>query len=249
MPISIANSRSANNILITTVNNINGNNFNGGYEVYTINKTVPTINSTKYSGEFQISTNTTIYYAYSDGTNVGNVYGSVNVTNIDTTKPTISTALNSSAITTKGFTINVGVTDSSSGLSKITWYYKLSTASSYENETNTYTAMNGSTAGTRTAITKSKTYTNLLKGTYNAYAVVYDVAGNSTETSKIDITLETIETASGGTYAPTYYTNAGTVVTLPTKSGFTTVYTIDKTVPKVNSTAGGRFTATSNMTI
>ncbi|MBO5413079.1 MAG: hypothetical protein J6A29_02015, partial [Clostridia bacterium] len=105
--------------------------------------------------------------------------------------PTISTALSSSNVTTSGFTLNIGVTDTLSGLSKIIWYYKLSTASSYTSATDTYTTMNGATAGTKTAVTKTKAFSGLAAGTYNAYAVVYDVAGNSKQSSTITITMIT----------------------------------------------------------
>ena len=134
------------------------------------------------------------------------------------------------------------MTDPSSGLSKIVWYYKLSTASSYTSATNEYTAMNGSTAGTKTAVTKSRAYNNLKSGTYNAYAIVYDVAGNSTQSSTISIKLSTVTTASGATATPTSWTNGNVTVTLPTKSGFTTQY-------QTGSTSGTWKTYSSKLTI
>ena len=94
----------------------------------------------------------------------------------------------------------MGVTDANSGLSKIVWYYKLSTATSYTSVTDTYTTMNGSTAGTTSAVSKTKAITNLTKGTYNAYAIAYDVAGNSKQSSTINIPLGTVATASVSTH-------------------------------------------------
>lgn len=85
-----------------------------------------------------------MYTRLTDGYNNGS-YASFSVTNIDKTEPTISTALASAGVTTKGFTLSVGVTDTESGLSKIEWYYKLSSESSYTSQTKIYTEMNGTT--------------------------------------------------------------------------------------------------------
>ena len=173
-----------------------------------------------------VSSNTTVYYRFNDGKNSG-VYGSKQVSNIDTEDPTISTTLNGTGVTTKGFTLNIGVTDTGSGLGKIVWYYKLSTDDNYTSQESPYATINGTIAGEKTAVTKSITLDNLINGTYSAYAVVYDVAGNSVETSKIDIPLTGIAQANGATASPAYWTSGTVTVTLPTESGFTTEYQIE----------------------
>jgi len=173
-----------------------------------------------------VSSNTTVYYRFNDGKNSG-VYGSKQVSNIDTEAPTVSTTLNATGVTTKGFTLNIGVTDTGSGLGKIVWYYKLSTDDgNYTSQESPYATINGTTAGEKTAVTKSITLDNLTNGTYSAYAVVYDVAGKSTETAKINIPLTGIAQASGATASPAYWTSGTVTVTLPTQSGFTTEHQI-----------------------
>jgi len=169
-----------------------------------------------------VSNNTTVYYRYNDGKNPGQ-YGSEIVNNIDTENPRISTTLNATGVTTKGFTLNIGVTDTSSGLGRINWCYKLSTESTYTIKSEIYTPLNGTVAGETTA-TKSITLDNLTNGTYDAYVVIYDVAGNSIASSSIKVPLGTIAQASGATASPAYWTSGTVTVTLPTQSGFTTEY-------------------------
>ena len=140
--------------------------------------------------------NEIIYSRLYDGTNA-TTYTSTTISNIDIEKPTINTELNSSNATTKGFNLNIGITDTKSGLGKIEWYYKLSTAGSYTKVEEEYTPLNGSVVGATSATTKTKAITNLTGGTYSAYAIVYDVAGNSEQSGTIEIALPYAVTFNG----------------------------------------------------
>ena len=214
-----------------------------GYStVYTTNGTVPTISSTKYTAAFTVSTNCKINYLFTDGTNIGGV-GTVNVTNIDIANPVINTALSGSG-TTSTITLSMAVSDTQSGVNKIVWYYKLSTDSAYKNATDTYTATTANT-------TRTHTFTGLTQNkTYNAYAVVYDATGRTAQSTTINVTTGTVPTASGATYTPNTWTSGKVTVTLPTKSGYTTVYTTNGTAPTKDSTKySAAFTVSSNCKI
>ena len=110
----------------------------------------------------------------------------VTVNNIDKTEPVISTALSTSNVTANGATLNIGVTDSASGLGRIIWHYKANDASSYTDKAETYASSN---TGETSAITKSLVLTGLNESTrYAAYATVYDVAGNAKDSETIYFT-------------------------------------------------------------
>ena len=210
--------------------------------VYTTNGTAPTKDSTKYSAAFTVSSNCKINYLYTDGTNIGGA-GTVNVTNIDTANPVINTAITGSG-TTSTIKLSMAVSDTQSGVNKIIWYYKLSTDSTYKNATDTYTATTANT-------TRTHTFTGLTQNkTYNAYAVVYDATGRTTQSTTINVTTGTVPTASGATYTPNTWTSGKVTVTLPTKSGYTTVYTTNGTAPTKDSTKySAAFTVSSNCKI
>ena len=160
-----------------------------GYETrYTTDKTIPTVLSTKYTNEFEVSKNTMINYAFSDGTNVGEV-GTLNVINIDTVGPVIETIRSavSSAISTEA-KLSTTVNDANSGLSKIVWQWGTSTSFG-SSKTDTYTEMNGSTTGPKESITATCELKGLNAGTkYYARVIVYDVAGNPSTSSTIEFT-------------------------------------------------------------
>ena len=133
------------------------------------------------------SDNTTYYFYVKDAAN--NVTKTSVVAKLDKVAPTISTDLSGKTdkIATN-LNLSIGVADSTSGLSKIIWYYKKSTDTTYSSVTDTYTTMNGATAGTKTTVTKTKKLTGLTANTkYNIYAVVYDVAGNKKQSSTVNI--------------------------------------------------------------
>ena len=214
-----------------------------GYStVYTTNGTVPTVSSTKYTAAFSVSTNCKINYLFTDGTNIGGV-GTVNVTNIDTANPVINTAITGSG-TTSTIKLSMAVSDTQSGVNKIVWYYKLSTDSTYKNATDSYTATTANT-------TRTHTFTGLTQNkTYNAYAVVYDATGRTTQSTTINVITGTVPTASGATYTPNTWTSGKVTVTLPTKSGYTTVYTTNGTAPTKDSTKySAAFTVSNNCKI
>jgi uncharacterized repeat protein (TIGR02543 family) len=152
--------------------------------------------------------------------------------------------------------MSVKATDANSGFSKIIWYYKLSSASSYTTATDQTVAVNSSSAGSTSAVTKTKTYSSLTaNATYNFYAEIYDVAGNMTRSPSsgtIDVTTIPVADSSSASCSPTYWTNGSVTVTLPTASGYTTVYTTDGTTPTASSTAynsSSKFTVSSNCTV
>ena len=152
------------------------------------------INWNNYDTEITMNTNGSIFAKLVDSE--GNEGGAVtaNVRNIDKTAPTINTGLSGEEATDTAIPLNINVTDSISGISKIEWHYKLSTEDSYEKQTDTYVEMLGKEAGEKQAVTKETTLIGLTpSSTYNIYAEVYDVAGNvsrSPETGTISVTTK-----------------------------------------------------------
>ena len=97
--------------------------------------------------------------------------------------------MNSTEQTESSIELSINVSDNSSGLSKIIWYYKPSTENEYKSETTTYRKTG---TGPTRAMTKTKTISKLLAGkSYDIKVEVYDMAGNMT-TSDI-ITVETLK--------------------------------------------------------
>ena len=202
-----------------------------------------------YTEKIVVENNKAIYSRITTGTSVSESYATGNVINIDKKEAEISTAMNSSNVTTKGFTVNVGVTDENSGLGKIVWYYKKSDATSYTSEEVIYKDLHSVQAGETTAVTKSKTYDNLTSGTYNVYAEIYDVAGNITRANSSDKPLEiTLGTVAGLTDAntkfkanPTGWTNGKVTMTASTNVSGYTIQT-SKDAQTWSSTASQEFT-------
>ena len=150
---------------------------------------------------YQISGNVNVTYNKT-ATSTANIYAitydgknysgsaSGTVSKIDATSPTIGT-ISFSSVDCHNFTTNLTVTDANSGLSKIVWYYKLSSDNSYSNITDTYTTYNGSSIGTTSSVTKQRTFTfGSYNKTYNVYARVYDVSGNYKDTAVVNVTTK-----------------------------------------------------------
>ena len=204
----------------------------------------------------EFTENGTMYVRLWDGTNYGGV-ASATVDNIDTTNPTINTELHSTNQTSNSITVSMNVQDMSSGISKIVWYYKAPESITSSNTTDEYTEMNGIAAGARTEETKEKTISNLASGiTYSIYAVVYDVAGNSTTSNTINISTKTIPDLATGedgeegnvtfTYSTEEWTN-GTVIA--TANTTITEYTLQTSKDRENWSTAASQTFTENGTI
>ena len=215
---------------------------------YTIDGTKPTKDSTQYTGEFTVSSNCTITYLYTDGTNIGGT-GSLSVTNIDTAPPTINEALSGTG-TTNSITLSMSVSDSQSGVKTIKWYYKLSTDSSYTEATDNYTETTSKT-------TRVHTFTGLTQGkTYNAYAVVYDAVGRETRSSTINVNTEKVTDLTSAnvkfTYNPSGWTSGSVKVTAALKD-MTSSYTLkivdSNPLEASKSTALGWANASTGITV
>ena len=181
------------------------------------------------TNKIEFTENGVVYARVKDSEGRVSDYASRKISIIDTESPVINTSLTGTG-TTNSITLNIGVSDSQSGVNKIIWYYKLSDATTYTNATDTYTATTANT-------TRTHTFTGLEQNkTYKAYAVVYDAVGRNKQSGTIDVTTVSVATASGATYTPSEWTNGDVTVTLPTKSGYSTLYTTDGTLPTNTST-------------
>ena len=210
---------------------------NGFTTRYTTDGTKPTKDSTQYTGQFTVSSNCTITYVYTDGVNIGGT-GTLSVTNIDKLAPNTFTPTATS--TTKSITVIAkNVTDAAaangSGSSGIAGYrFSLDNGS-------TWTAYQNKGEYTWDKLQQTTNYTIKVEAKDNA--------GNVRQGS-VSKGTGTVETATGGTYNPTTWTNGNVTITLPTKNGFTTRYTTDGTKPTKDSTQyTGQFTVSSNCTI
>ena len=133
----------------------------------------------------EFTTNGTIYVILWDGTNYGGS-ASQAIGNIDTTAPTVSKTLTSTAQTTNSISLSIGVTDTLSGLGKIGWYYGTTNNPTTLGATTSITTLKGNTKGPTTAQTKTQTISGLAVGTtYYFKAVIYDVAGNQVSSTVI----------------------------------------------------------------
>ena len=119
----------------------------------------------------------------------------IKIDKIDTIKPTITKALTAKMASTSSISAEVQFRDELSGFSQIEWYYKKSTDNHYTlYATDTDIPINASQAGNTNSVTKTKTIDNLSAGTYNIKAKIYDVAGNSIESSVATVTVKDIPT-------------------------------------------------------
>ena len=183
-----------------------------------------------------VEKNGKVYARLSDGYNSGKVY-ETDITNIDKLAPNEFTPTATS--TTKSITVTASTTDAAaangSGSSGIAGYrFSLDNGS-------TWTAYQNKGEYTWDKLQQTTNYTIKVEAKDNAGNVRQESVSKGTGT---------VETATGGTYSPTTWTNGNVKVTLPTKSGFTTRYTIDGTKPTKDSTQyTGEFTVSSNCTI
>ena len=183
-----------------------------------------------------VEKNGKVYARLSDGYNSGKVY-ETDITNIDKLAPNTFTPTATS--TTKSITVKASTTDAAaangSGSSGIVGYR--------------FSKDNGST-WTEYQTSGEYTWDKLPQTTnYTIKVEAKDNAGNVRQGS-VSKGTGTVETATGGTYSPTTWTNGNVKVTLPTKSGYTTRYTTDGTKPTKDSTQyTGEFTVSSNCTI
>ena len=149
----------------------------------------------------EFTANGTIYVILWDGTNYGGS-ASQAIGNIDTTAPTVSTALTSTEQTINSISLSIGVTDTISGLGKIEWYYGTTNNPTTLGATTTVTTLNGNAKGPTTAQTKTQTISGLaLVTTYYFKAVVYDVAGNQVSSTVISAKTKN-PTAGDVSYTP-----------------------------------------------
>ena len=119
----------------------------------------------------------------------------IKIDKIDTVKPTITKSLTAKMASTSSISAEVQFRDELSGFSQIEWYYKKSTDNDYTlYATDTDIPINASQAGNTNSVTKTKTIDNLSAGTYNIKAKIYDVAGNSIESSVATVTVKDIPT-------------------------------------------------------
>ena len=230
---------------------------------YTTNGTTPTLTSTAYSGAFTVSNNCVITYIYTDGTNIGGS-NTANIKNIDKTAPS-SFTIAKSTVGVNSFTLSATFSDSNSGLGKIIWYYKRPQDSSWQSTTDTYTTQNSTTAGTTGSVTKTKSISGLTKGgTVQAYAIGYDVAGNSKTTTNVNSgsplsfntsTYTISYNANGGSGAPgsqsKYYgVNITLSSTKPTRSGYTFQgWSTSSTATSASYAVGASYSSNSNATL
>ena len=195
--------------------------------------------------EIEFSANGTIYARLTDGINQGTVT-SREVTNIDK-EPLVANVTNAD-VASRNFTQKIDITDNLSGLGKVEIYYKEPTDENYEVFETVYQAINGSVSG-ETATSKNITVDGLTTGTYKTYAVITDVAGNTTQTPETEVTLLTI---TPGTTALTLtpntknWTNQPVTVTVTNNDER---YTIETSTNGTSWDASNTATLTSNGTV
>ena len=132
------------------------------------------------SKQIEMSQNGTVYTRVKQGENKGDII-SLTISNIDKTVPQVN--VGTPETTSKSFMIGMDITDNSSGLAQIKWYYKNENAEKYIERIQDYQTINGKEAG-ETNTHKSLTIDWLTNGVYKVYAVIVDVAGNKTIVGK-----------------------------------------------------------------
>lgn len=195
--------------------------------------------------EVTLQRNGTVDARLYDGINGGEA-SSITITNIDKTKATGK--IECTGVTTKTMDLKVTADDNLSGIGEITWYYKKDGESNFRSETESYQIINGMTAGD-SHVEETKILGELSYGKYIAYAVITDVAGNTTATPQIEITLEQMPTAVGQiTLTPdiTYYTNGNVIVTATSSN---TEFMMQTSIDGVNWTSETEHTIAENKTV
>lgn len=150
----------------------------------------------------EFTENGTIYARVVDSTEQYKVIATRDIETIDKVAPTISTELKTTSIDINSISLNVGITDTDSGLGKVEWYYGTTNNPTTLVETTQVTQLNGSTVGPTTVQTMTCTaYVPSAATTYYFKVIAYDVAGNP-KTSSVISAKTTNPTASDISYTP-----------------------------------------------
>ena len=159
-----------------------------------------------------------------DGINLGKP-AKRQITNID--KQTPEAAIEVAEVTSKAFKIDINATDNLSGIGKITWHYKNAEDQEYQTKEDIIKPIQGAEAGLLEEH-KQLHIDNQIKGTYQIYAVVTDVAGNEITTNEVTLELEEITKGKDAlTFTPdnTNWTNQDVVVTVTNSDSRYTIQT------------------------
>ena len=154
------------------------------------------LNETQWETEetIEVQQNGTVFVRLTDGINYGKST-KLAIQNIDISSAIVN--ITNGNVTSKTFTVQANIEDNSSGLGKIDWYMRKRGETQYQKTTKEYQVIGGKEAGELETI-KEITYQDLTSGTYEVYAVITDVAGNVTTTTKIEVTLTTITSGANG---------------------------------------------------
>lgn len=229
---------------------------------YSTDGTLPTLENftslKDYFDPFTVSQNSTIYFVYTDGTNISKV-GVRNITNIDKS-PAVISNFTATALNTNSFKLSATVQDSESGIGKIVFGYKHQNDSGYTEKV--WSNPDGLLlrewksiqTGEKGVINAEETFTGMKSGNYDCYVKVFNTAtSDDAKASKQDSTvvLEGLVQAENGSYSPTTWTNGNVTVTLPeAPTGLTTRYATDGSAPTSSSPIyTGPITVESNCTI
>ena len=177
---------------------------------------------TDYSSPIKIEKNTTVYYVVFKDNNNKTSIKSITISNIDKEPPIVGATSTTNSITCTG-------KDNESGIGG----YYISESSTKPS----VTAAGWTTSATKTNIKQSTLY----------YVWAKDKVGNISDTVKV--TTKTIGNPGDATAKPTDWTTGNVTVTLPTQSGYTTVYSTSG-APTTSSTKYSKpFTVNSHCVI
>ena len=102
---------------------------------------------------------------------------------LGTLVPANAQALNAYNVTSSSFKLRIKAQDEDSGLSKIIWHYKLSSAENY-------TSVEELITNTTEATILEKELTGLTAGEYTAYVEVFDAKNNKATSNSVTVTIE-----------------------------------------------------------